>query len=238
MSESVQKLSTQIISYPKDATRKQGALSGRYVLDFENGLVTAPDGSTEEMSNDLKKIGSNFARSVFITVSTVDAKIKIGQNQLPQSHQLTYVVQGIGFQDMVIEFPVDRTPLNDFSFAVMASDSNIFPVDADVLVGFHNPTPQTGDTGAAYVTIFDFLFTGYSQIEIITENTGGVNTIFVKIQVSEDGVNWIDHQGYEKSIAINDSDIFSSSVKHKYYRIQVKNNLGISAFRVQANLER
>ena len=238
MSKSIQKLSTQIISFPKDATRKKGAKAGRYVLDFENGLVTAPDGSTEEMSNDLKKIGSNFARSVFITVSTVDAKIKIGQNQLPKSHQLTYVVQGIGFQDMVVEFPTDRTPLDDFSFAVMASDSNIFPIDADVLVGFHNPTPQTGNTGAAYVTVFDFVFTGYSQIEIITENTGGVNTILVKIQVSEDAVNWVDHQGYEKSIPVNDSDVFSSSVKHKYYRVQVKNNPGSSTFRVQANLER
>jgi len=238
LSKSIQKLSTQIISFPKDATRKQGAKAGRYVLDFENGLVTAPDGSTEEMSNDLKKIGSNFARSVFVTVSTVETKIKIGQNQLPQTHQLTYVVQGIGFQDMVVEFPVDRIPLDDFSFAVMASDSNIFPVDADVLVGFHNPTPQTGNTGAAYVTVFDFVFTGYSQIEIITENTGGVNTIFMKIQVSEDGVNWVDHQGYEKSIAINDNDVFSSSVKHKYYRVQVKNNSGSSTFRVQTNLER
>lgn len=240
MSKSIQKLSTQIISYPKDGSRKLGAQAGRYVLDFENGLVTAPDGSTEEMSNDLKKIGSNFARSVFITVSTVDAKIKIGQNQLPQSHQLTYVVQGIGFQDMVIEFPVNRTPLNDFSFAVMASDSNIFPIDADVLVGSHNPTPQTGATVDAYTKVFDFLFTGFNQIELLIENTGGTNAMTVDVQVSEDDVNYVSAQSYPLDVAINDANVFQSSVNHRFIRVQVKSkNAGLPTnFRVQANLER
>lgn len=242
MSEQVtiQKISSQLITYPSDGKRKTGAKAGRYLLDFEQGLVIAPDGTTEKMSNDLARIGKNFVRSCFIAVSTVDALIKLGQNILPKGQQLTYVINGIGFQNMEIEFPTDRTPKNDFSFLVIGSDSEVFPVSIDVLLATHQPTTQTGNTTDNYVTVFDILFTSYSQITLLIENTGGVNTMTAQVQVSEDGVNWVAAQGYPVDVAINDANVFQSSIKHKYYRVQVKSKVAGSAtsYRVQANLER
>lgn len=228
------------MSYPKDGGRKQGAQAGRYVLDFENGIVTAPNGDTEEMSNDLKKIGSNFARSIFIAVSTVDAKIKIGQNILPQSHQLTYVVQGIGFQGIVIEFPIDRIPVNDFSFMVIASDAEIFPIDLGTLIASHSPAVLTDTTTDAFVILEDFSFVGYNQVEMIIENTLGVNALTADVQVSEDGINFVSAQNYPLDIATNDANVFQSSVSHKFIRVRVKSKTPAlpTDYRVQTHLER
>lgn len=238
--KTISNVSAQLMTFPKNGIRKQGAKSGRWVLDFVNALATDKDGNSEEISNSLVKIGSQFARSVFITVSTVDALIKIGQNTLPKSHQLTYVINGIGFEDITIEFPVDRTPLDDFSFLVIASDASIFPIDADVLIGQHNPTPQTGTTVDADVVIFDFLFTGFNQLQLVIENTGGTNGLTATVEVSEDGTNFVASQGFPVNIPFGDFNIFQNSINHKFISVKVKAQVPASqtTFRIQANLER
>ncbi|HSA76437.1 MAG TPA: DUF6385 domain-containing protein [Nitrosarchaeum sp.] len=236
----IQNVSSQLMTYPADGSRKKGAQAGKYILDFAQGLVTPPSGASESMSKSLSKIGSQFCRSVFVTVSTVDAVIKIGQNVLPKSHQLTYVIQGIAFDTMEITFPSDRIPLNDFSFAVVGSDSVNFPLQADSLVGFHNPDAKTGNTTDAYVSIVDFLFTGYSNSEIIIENTGGTNIMTADVQVSEDGTNFVSAQSYPLDVAINDFNIFQNAIRHRYIRVRLKSkNAGNhTTYRVQLNLER
>ena len=236
----IQNVSSQLMSYPSDGTRKLGAEGGKYIFDFVNGLVTSPLGSTESMSKSLVKMGKQFVRSIFITVSTVDVKIKIGQNILPKSHQLTFVVNGIAFDTMEIEFPVDRTPINDFSMAVIASDAEHFPLEADSLVGYHTPTAKTGSTTNAYVTIIDFVFTGYSSSEIIVENTDAVNALTCNIQVSEDGTNWVSAQSYPLDIALTDFNIFQNSIRHRYIRVRLIDKVlnSHATYRVQVNLER
>lgn len=240
MSENIQNVSNQLLSYPSDGTRKLGAQAGKYVLDFANGLVVAPDGTTESMSKSLSQIGSQFVKSCFITVSTVEAEIKIGQNTLPKSHQLTYVVNGIAFETMEITFPSDRTPLNDFSFAVIGSDAQFFPIQADSLIGFHTPSAKTGSTTDAYVTVLDFLFTGYSSSEIIIENTHATNIMTADIQVSEDGVNFVSAQNYPLDVANLDFNIFQNTIRHKYIRARLitKTSPDHATYRVQLNLER
>jgi hypothetical protein len=106
MSSEIINPSSQLISFPSDGSRKTEAEGGKYVLDFDHGIVTSPLGETEEMNKTLAQLNTNFVRSVFITVSTVDAVIKIGQNILPKSHQLTFVVNGISFDTMEITFPL------------------------------------------------------------------------------------------------------------------------------------
>lgn len=239
MSE-IQNVSSQLLVFPNDGSRKKGAQAGKYVLDFANGLVVAPDGSTETMSKSLSEIGKNFVKSVFITVSTVDAIIKIGQNILPQGHQLTYVINGIAFETLEITFPIDRTPLNDFSFAVIGSDSPNFPIQADSLVGFHTPTPKTGSSTDAYVTVLDFLFTGYSSSEIIIENTHATNFMIADIQVSEDGVNWVSSQNYPLDVDNLNFNIFQNTIRHRYIRVRLitKTSPNHATYRIQLNLER
>lgn len=240
MSSVVQNASSQLMNFPKDGIRLQQAQAGIHSFDFVSGLVTFPNGDTQRMSNSLSKLGRQFVKSVFITLSTVDALIRIGQNVLPKSHQLTYVVNGIGFDHMSIEFPVDRTPINDFSYMVIGSDADVFPIDADVLTGSHTPSSKTGTSVDADTTIADFLFTGYTENEIIIENTGGTNTIVGTIEVSQDGVNWVAHQSYPADILPNDFNVFASSVKHRFVRVRVKAKVSAaqSTYRVQLNLER
>lgn len=228
------------MSYPNDGSRKLGAQAGKYILDFANGLVVAPNGDSESMSKSLSQIGSQFVKSCFVTVSTVDAIIKIGQNILPKSHQLTYVINGIAFETMEITFPSDRTPLNDFSFAVIGSDALFFPLQADSLVGFHTPSVKTGNTTNAYVTIVDFLFTGYSSSEIIIENTHATFIMTLDVQVSEDGVNWVSAQSYPLDIPALNFNIFQNTIRHRYIRVRLitKTNPDHATYRVQLNLER
>jgi len=236
----IQNISSQLMAYPSNGIRKQGALAGRYLLDFTHGLVVSPNGTNEQMSKSLATIGKQFCKSVFITVSTVDAKIKIGQNILPVGHQLTYVISGIAFETMEIEFPTGRTPANDFSFLVIGSDSDIFPISTDVLLAAHNPTPQTGNTGDAYVTVIDFSFRGYSQVELIIQNTGGANQMTADVQVSENDADWVSAQGYPIDVAINDANVFQSSVAHKFGRVRLKSKLAgnSTTYKVQGNLEK
>ena len=236
----IQSVSSQLITYPADGNRKQGAKAGKWVLDFSQGLAVDRDGDSEAMSNNLFKIGSKFARSLFLSVSTTDVTIKIGQNILPKSQQLTYVINGIGFEDVTLEFPTDRTPLDDFSFIAIASDSPVFPIDADVLRGTHTPTVQTGTTVDALTTVFDFLFQGYTQMQIITENILAVNELEVNIQLSEDGVNFVSAQSYPLTVAVNDFNTFQNSIAHKFIRVQIHAKLaGLQTdFRVQAQLEK
>ena len=239
MSE-IQNVSSQLISYPTDGSRKQGAQAGTYRFNFTEGLVVAPDGVTERMSNDLKKMGKNFVKSIFITTSSVDVVIKIGQNTLPKSHQLTYVVNGIAFEEMEITFPDDRTPINDFSFAIIGSDSQVFPIQADSLIGFHTPDAKTGSTTDAYVTIVDFLFTGYSSSEMIIENTHATNVMTADVQVSEDGTNFVSSQNYPLDVPALDYNIFQNSISHRYIRVRLitKTPTVHATYRVQLNLER
>ena len=86
----------------------------------------------------------------------------------------------------------------------------------------------------------DFLFTGYSQLQVISENTLGVNELEVEIQISEDGINWVTAQGYPATIAVNDADIFQSSVAHRFIRVQIHARVAASQsdFRIQAELEK
>lgn len=240
MSQDIQNVSGQLMTYPSDGSRKKNAQAGKYIIDFNNGLVNPPNGNSESMSNSLTKIGKQFVKSIFITVSTVDAVIKIGQNILPKSHQLTYVISGIAFDTMEITFPSDRTPLNDFSFAVVASDLPNFPLQADSLVGFHTPDAKTGITTDSYATVVDFLFTGYSNSEIIIENTHATNIMTADIQVSEDGTNFVSAQSYPLDVANLDFNIFQNTIRHRYIRVRLitKTSPNHATYRVQLNLER
>lgn len=240
MSQNIVNISSQMIQFPKGGSRKEKAQAGVHSLDFNNGLVTFPDGSSEGMSSSLGKIEKQFVKSIFITLSTVDAKIKIGSTVLPKSHQLTYVVNGIGFDNMTIEFPTNRTPKDDFSYMVIASDSDVFPITADSLIGSHNPEAKTGTTTNSDITVIDFIFVGFSENEIIIENTGVTNTMIATVEISQDGVNWVPHQGYPADVLPSDFNVFASSVKHRYLRVRLKAKVSgaQTTYRVQLSLER
>jgi hypothetical protein len=230
----------QLMTYPVNGVRKQDAIEGKWKLDFALGLVTAPDGTSERMSNSLQNLKDQFARSCYISVSDANAQIKVGNNILPANHVLNHVISGLSFDSIEIDFPTGRTPTNDFSFVVIASNSPVFPLQIATEIVQHSITPKTGTTTDAYVDIMDFSFVGYGQSEIIIENTLGVNVLTADIQVSEDGVNYVSFQNYPLNIATNDANLFQSSIAHKFMRVRVKSKVAGNPtdYRIQMNLER
>ena len=239
MSQEINSLN-QLLTYPPNGVRKQDASEGKWKLDFALGLVTAPDGSTERMSNNLQNLKDQFARSCFISVSDANAQIKVGNNILPANHVLNHVISGLSFDSIEIDFPTGRTPTNDFSFVVIASNSPVFPLQIATEIVQHSPSSKTGTTSDNYATVIDFLFVGYGQAEIIIENTLGVNLMTADVQVSEDGTNYFSYQNYPLDVSANDANIFQSSIAHKHIRVQVKSkNSGLPTdYRIQVNLER
>ena len=99
---------------------------------------------------------------------------------------------------------------------------------------------KTGNTTDALATVVDFLFVGFGQAEIITENTGGANSLDVDVQVSENGANYVSHQGYPKPVVSNGADVFASSVAHRHIRVQIKStSAGLhTTYRIQPHMER
>lgn len=231
---------SNIIAYPSNGAKKKGAAAGTWVFDFENGKVNLPDNTVEDMSASLNKLGKQFAKSFFIFVSTVDAEIRIGNYLLPKGQQTTWVINGISVDTLTIKLPNDRTPVNDFSLQVFASDATTFPIDMETIIANHNPDAKTGTSTDSYVTVCDFVFFGFNQLEIITENTHGSNGLTMNIQVSDDGTNWADYQGYPQNIAFGAKDVFGTSNAFRYYRLQVKSQTAGNAatYRVQPNLTR
>lgn len=218
-------ISGSLISYPADGTKFYGAKAGTYKISFDSGTVSGPSGGSKAMSNTLKGIEANFVRSVFVWVSDIRAKISIGGNILPSLQQPNFIIQGILFQEMTIEFPDSMIPVDDFAFQVIASDKDIFPLNISNLVGSFTPDTYSGNTGDAYATVKDIYALGYGNIVFQTFNLDGANALDVQVESSEDGVNWAPEQGYPVTpLAAGDSDIFSDGVKHAYYRIQVKSH--------------
>jgi len=60
------------------------------------------------------------------------------------------------------------------------------------------------------------------------------------IQISEDGTNWVDHQGYPLNIAFGSANVFASSVSHRFLRVRVKAQVATNQtnYRIQPNMEK
>ena len=70
---------------------------------------------------------------------------------------------------------------------------------------------------------------GYDQILYTVENTGGANSINVKVQFSENGSDWFDDQGYTGAagvtVAFGSYDTYASSIFHHFRRVQVQSTV-------------
>jgi hypothetical protein len=212
------------ISFPNDGTKFYSALAGTYQLDFEQGTVTDPNGKSTPMSSSLMKLQEQFVKSLYVWVSTVAATIKIGNNILPQMQQNAFIISGIGFNTMSITFPGNRTPVNDFAFQVLATDSPVFPYDVSTLIGNYAPPALTGNAPDAYGVAKDVLALGFSSIVFQIFNTDPAHILDAEVQGSEDGQNWVTEQGYPLTIVAQAQDVFADQIKHAYYRVLLKND--------------
>lgn len=230
-----------IIAYPNDGSKLDSAIGGgSYQFDFELGTVTDPDGASSYMSTNLKKLGKETCKSVFIFVSSEDAVIKIGNTVLPQRQNIAYVLNQFHFTQMSISFPDNRTPNNVFGMQVIASVEDLFPLNIDNLSQqFSIPTISGSINNSALETLFDILTLGYGQVALITMNVDATNNLVVHVQYSEDGINWVDYQGYPATLTPGQNDQFATTVQHAYYRVYAEGSAAAAtAYKIQSTLSK
>ena len=92
------------------------------------------------------------------------------------------------------------------------------------------PTPVAATTSTNTFTPYvSHHVGGYDQILYTVENTGGANSINVKVQFSENNVDWFDDIGYTGAtgvtVAPNSYDTYASSIYHHFKRVQVQSTV-------------
>ena len=91
-------------------------------------------------------------------------------------------------------------------------------------------TPPTPDTASvnAFTTYVSHHVGGYDQILYTIDNTGA-NSINVKVQFSENNVDWFDDIGYTGATGVTviagDYNAYASSVYHHFRRVQVQSTI-------------
>ena len=87
---------------------------GAVFLDFLNGTITLPEGSTtpltRTMNKNLNDLGLNQCNSIAIWCSDADATYQVGSALSLSDHQLSHVINNYGFSSVRIDIPSNSTP--------------------------------------------------------------------------------------------------------------------------------
>ena len=206
--------------------------SGDMILDFLHGTVTDSAGTTTTMNTNLDYYGLTQCQSFAIFASDADAGISFGNSLTISDHQLTHVVNNYAFDDVRVTIPDVSIPDN--------SNQIMFVGSTDAYLGyiFNNyahfrdqlttaPTPDTASV-AAFTTYVSHHVGGYDQFLYTIDNTGA-NSINVKVQFSENNVDWFDDIGYTGAtgvtVATGTQDVYGSSIYHHFRRVQIQSTV-------------
>ena len=207
--------------------------SGDLVLDFLQGTITDSAGTVTTMNTNLDYYNLTQCQSFAVFASDSDTGVSFGNSLTIADHQLTHVVNNYAFDSVRLTIPDNSIP--DPTNQIM------FVGSTDAYLGyiFNNyahfrdqlTTPPTPDTASvnAFTTYVSHHVGGYDQILFTIANTGGVNSINVKVENSENGVDWFASSGYAGAtgvtIAPNSFDAFASSIAHHFYRVRVQSTV-------------
>tara|TARA_B100000470_G_C19775676_1_gene385185 strand:- start:831 stop:1562 length:732 start_codon:yes stop_codon:yes gene_type:complete len=207
--------------------------SGDLILDFLHGTVTDSAGNTTTMNTNLDYYNLSQCSSFAVYASDSDTAINVGNALTIADHQLTHVVNNYDFDDVRLTIPDNSIPAN--------SNQIMFVGSTDAYLGyiFNNyahfrdqlTTPPVADTASTnnFVTYVSHHVGGYDQILYTVENTGGANSINVKVQFSENGIDWFDDIGYTGAtgvtVAFGSYNAYASSVYHHFRRVQVQSTV-------------
>ena len=206
-----------------DGTILTGLTAGELILDFVNGIITKPDGTTSNMNTSLQIMGLTECKSFMVFCSDADAIIYVGNTLTISDHQLTHVIMNYGFGQLRVQIPANSTP-DENQVAFMASDDALLNYephdywhDRGVVTGTSTNTETNYYT--KHVGAYDDFY-----ITVYNNNTGGSgNSIDVKIYYSEDGSTYFAEQGYTTAVTITAGSYnsFATSRKHHFYRAQI-----------------
>ncbi len=207
--------------------------SGDLVLDFLHGTITDSAGTETVMNTNLDYYGLTQCQSFAVFASDSDTGVSFGNSLTIADHQLTHVVNNYAFDSVRLTIPANSIP--DPTNQIM------FVGSTDAYLGyiFNNyahfrdqlTTPPTADTPSVnpFTTYVSHHVGGYDQILYTISNTGGANSINVKVENSENGVDWFASSGYAGAtgitIAPNSFDAFATSIAHHFYRVRVQSTV-------------
>ena len=209
-----------------DGDELTGLVAGDYFLDFMQGTITQPSGTTTNMNKSLNDIGMSQCNSIGVWISDADAKIFIGSTISLADHQLSHIVNNYGFTNVRVNIPTNSTP--------DASNQMFFMSSTDGWLGYdfpkisHQRDEVSGTSSDTLTTILSKHVGAYNQFLITTEN-GGSQSIDVTIEFSENGTDWFPDPAYSTAITVtavagSNFNAFASDVEHHFYRVRIVNS--------------
>ncbi len=203
-----------------DGSIMTGLTSGFLELDFTVGQATAPDGTITEMNTSLQTMSKEQCKSITVFCSDADAVIFVGNALTISDHKLLHTIHNYDFDHVRVQIPNNSTPdANQVMF--MASDDQYLNYEMQSF--FHDRAVITGTSTNTEANYYTKHIGGYDDMYVTIYNTGGSNSINVKIYYSEDGTTFFADQDYTSfvTIAAGSYNSFASSRKHHFIRAQI-----------------
>ena len=206
---------------------------GIMTLDFLNGIITKPDGTTAAMNTSLQTMSLQKANSFMIFCSDADKVIKVGNALTIADHTLTTTIHNYAFDQIQITIPSNSTPDASNAVAFMASEDqylNYNPTDnwhdrGRIPLSTASPAYKTSTNSAT--DYYQKHVGGYEDFYITTYNTDSSNSIDLQIFYSEDGVTFFADDGYTSAVTIiaGSYNSFATDRKHHFYKAQVSSTV-------------
>mgnify|MGYP000924071051 CR=1 FL=1 len=211
--------------------------SGQLDIDFLSGTITDSVGTVITMNTNLDYYGLTQCQSFAVFASDSDTGVSFGNSLTISDHQLTHIVNNYAFDTVRLTIPDNSIPDNTNQIMFVGSTDAYLGYIFNNYAHFRDQltTPPVADTAStgAYVTYVQHHVGGYDQFLYTIANTGGVNSINVKIENSENGVDWFASSGYTGAtgvtVAPNSFDSFATSIPHHFYRVRVESTVPASA---------
>ena len=207
--------------------------SGDMFLDFLHGTATDSAGTITTMNTNLDYYNLTSINSFAIFASDADTGINVGNALTISDHQLTHVVNNYACDQIRLSIPENSTPDATNQIMFIGSTDNYLNYVFNNYAHFRDqyPTlPATATSTNSFVTYVGHHVGGFEQFHYIIENTDAANSLNVKVQFSENGVDYFDAQGYTAAtgvtVAFGSYNSFSSENSHHFYRVQIQSTVG------------
>ena len=209
--------------------------SGDLILDFIHGTVTDSTGATTTMNTNLDYYNLQQCKSFAVFASDSDTAINVGNALTISDHQLTHVVNNYDFDDVRLTIPANSIPDNSNQIMFIGSSDPYLGYVFNNYAHFRDQltTPPVADTTSTntFTTYVSHHVGGYDEILYTIANTGG-NSINVKVENSENGVDWFASAGYAGATGVTvptlSYDSFASSIPHHFYRVRAESTVPAS----------
>ena len=219
-----------------DGSILTGLTHGIVTLNFVDGSVTDASGTVTPMNTSLQIMSKEQCKSFTIFCSDADSVIRAGNLLTISDHQLNHTIHNYDFQQIQVTIPDNSTP-DENQLAFMASTDPY--LNYETSANWHDRGVVTGTSVNAATNVYTKHVGAYEDFMITTYNSGGSNSIDLKIYFSEDGTTFFAEDGYTSAVTITAGsyNAFATNRKHHFYRAEINSTVtdSHSAFSVYYN---